>query len=83
MLRKMLTRLESRFSQNDSTRVTINDSRLDTGSFFQNLLACDGQTQFVFILNKRAIFASVIIKIGRNFVFCLSSRARIKCPQLA
>jgi len=28
-LRKMVTRLESRFSRNDSTRVTTNDSRLE------------------------------------------------------
>ena len=35
------TRLESRFSQNDSTRVTINDSRLESESFLQNLRASD------------------------------------------
>jgi len=38
MLRKMVTRLESRFSQNDSTRVTVSDSRLESESFLQNLL---------------------------------------------
>jgi len=36
-LKKMVIRLESRFSQNDSTRVTINDSRLESESFLQNL----------------------------------------------
>jgi len=33
------TRLESRFSQNDSSRVTVNDSRLELESFSQNLLS--------------------------------------------
>jgi len=42
-----LTRLESHFSQNDSARVTINVSRLESQSFLQNLSAPDGQTQFV------------------------------------
>ena len=40
-LKKMVIRLESRFSQNDSTRVTINDSRLESESFLQNLWASD------------------------------------------
>jgi len=40
-------RLESLFSQNDSTRVTINDSMLESESFLQNLWVSDGQTQFV------------------------------------
>jgi len=31
------TQLESRFSQNDSTRVTVNDSRLESESFLQKL----------------------------------------------
>jgi len=42
-LRKMVTWLESRFSQNDSTRVTINNSRLESESFLQNLWVPDGQ----------------------------------------
>jgi len=29
-LRKMVIRLESRFSQNDSTRITVHDSRFDS-----------------------------------------------------
>jgi len=39
-------RLESRFSQNDSTRVTINDS---SQSHFCKISASDRQTQFVCI----------------------------------
>jgi len=46
-LRKMVTRLESRFLQNDSTRVTVNDSRLESESFLQNLGVPVGQTQFI------------------------------------
>jgi len=41
------TRLESRFSENDSNRVTIKDSRLESESFLQNLWASDRHTQFV------------------------------------
>jgi len=41
-LRKIRTRLESRFSQNDS-------NRLESESFLQNLRASDRQTQFVCI----------------------------------
>jgi len=73
-LRKMMTRLESRFSQNDSTRVTINDSRLESESFLKNLRACDRQTQFVCIQRKDNFFGPVMIKIGANFLFWLSSR---------
>ena len=40
-------RLESCVSQNDSTRVTVYDSRLVSESFLQNLWFPDGQTQFV------------------------------------
>ena len=47
MLTKMVTRLGSSFSQNDSTRVTVNDSRLESVSFSQNLWVLDGQTHFV------------------------------------
>ena len=36
-LRKMMTRFKSRFSQNYSTRVTVNDSSLESESFLQNL----------------------------------------------
>ena len=43
----MMTRLESRFSQIDLTWVTINDSRLESESFLQNLCASYGQTQSV------------------------------------
>jgi len=46
-LRKMVTRLESRFSQNDLTRVTFNYSRIESESFLQNLSVPDKQTYFV------------------------------------
>ena len=46
-LRNMVTRLESPFSQNDSTRVKVNDSRLESESFLQNLWVPDGQTRGV------------------------------------
>jgi len=61
-----LTRLESHFSQNDSARVTINVSRLESQSFLQNLSAPDGQTQFVctqrneqFLLQWWSVFAQI------------------------
>jgi len=62
------SRLELHFSQNDSTRVTINDSRLESESFLQNLLVPDGQIQFV-CTQRNEHFASVIIKIVANFLF--------------
>jgi len=46
-LRKMVTRLGSRFSQNYSTRVTVNDSRFESELFLQNLWVPDGKTHFV------------------------------------
>jgi len=52
-LRKTVTRFESRFSQNDSTRVTVNDSRLQSESFLQILWVPDGQTHFVCNLHQR------------------------------
>ena len=42
-----LTRLESRFLPNDSTRVTISDSRLESESFLQNLETFEQQTELV------------------------------------
>jgi len=35
------------FGDSDSTRVTVNDSRLESESFLQNHWVPDGQTQFV------------------------------------
>jgi len=46
-LTTIVTRLKSHFSQNGSTRVTLNDSKLKSESFLQNLSASDGQSQFV------------------------------------
>ena len=43
----MMTRVDSPFLPNDSTRVTISDSKLDTESFLQNLQTSDWQTQFI------------------------------------
>jgi len=57
-LRNMVTRLESRFSQNDSARVTINDSRLEWKSFLQNLRASDWQTQFVCVQRNDHFWSS-------------------------
>jgi len=41
----------------------------------------------MFAHKKSAYFASVMIKIGSNFVFCLFSGSmlhfKVKCPQLA
>ena len=76
-LRKIVTRLESRFSQNDSTTVTVNDSRLESESFLQNLWVPDGQTQFVLHTKKWSLFASVMIKFEGKFLFCLSSRGML------
>ena len=80
---KMVTRLESHFSQNDSTRVTINDSRLESESFLQNLWAPDEQVQYVCTQRKWAFFASVMIKIGTNFLFWVSSRAILHFKNLS
>jgi len=75
MLRKMVTRLESRFSQNDSTRVTTNDSSLNYFYKISEFLM-DKPTSFA--CNEMSIF-SVMIKIGANFLFCLSSRSALHC----
>ena len=56
-----------------STRVTIDDSRLDSECIFTNLWGSDGQTEFV-CTQQMSIFASVMIRIGENFLFCLSGR---------
>ena len=86
-LRKIVARLESHFSQNDSTRVTVNDSRLESESFLQNLWVTDGQIQFVCTQRNEHFLLQWWSIIGRNFLFFLSSRVRftlrIKFPQLA
>jgi len=85
-LRKMVTRLESRFSQNDSTRVTTNDSRLEWKLFLQNLWASDGQTQFVCTRINDHCLLQWWSRLAQIFCFdclvvlcCILS---IKCPQL-
>ena len=72
IFRKMVTRLESRFSQNHSTRVTVNDSRLKSVSFLQNLLSSWWTNPLRLHTKKWAFFASLMIKIAANFLFCLS-----------
>ena len=71
-----MTRLESRSSQNGSTRVTVNDSRLESESFLHNLSFWRTNPSRL-RTKKWASFASVMIKIGGNFPFCLSSRAML------
>jgi len=83
----MVTRLESRFSQNDSTRVTLNDSRLESESFSQNLWVPDGQTQFVCIQRNEHFLLQRWSRLAEIFCFAclvvLRCILRIKCPQLA
>jgi len=70
----MVTRLESRFSQNDSPRVTVNDSRQ---SHFYNISE--------FLMDKPSSFARNEMSIScfsddqnwRNFSVCLSSCAML------
>jgi len=59
----------------DSIRVTINDLRLESESFLQNLWASDEQTQFVCTQRNEHFFSSVMFKIGANFLFWLSRHA--------
>jgi len=71
----MATGLESRFSQKDSTRVNINDSGRESESFLQNLWLSPWSTSPVCLhARKLSFFPSVMIKIGANFLFRLSSR---------
>ena len=63
-----LTRLESCFSQNDSTRVRV---------IFTKFLSSWWTNPVRSHTKKWAFFASVMIKIDRNFLFCLSSRAML------
>jgi len=86
-LKKMTTRLESRFSQHDSTRITVNDSRLESGSFLQNFRVPDGQTQFVCTQRNEDFLLQWWSRLGESFCFdclvVLCCILRIKCPQLA
>ena len=87
-LRKMVTRLESRFSQNDSIRVeSMSMTQNSSQSHFYKISEFLMDKPSSFVHKEMSIFASVMIKIGGNFLFCLSSRAmlhsRIAFPQLA
>jgi len=80
------TRLESCFSQNDSTRVTVNDSRLESESFLQNLWVPDGQTQCVCTQTNEDFLLQWWSRLGEIFRFdclvVLCCILRIKCPKL-
>jgi len=67
-LSKIATRLESRFSQNDSI-----ESQSMTESFLLNFWAYGRQTQLV--CTQWSFFASVMFKIGAKCLFWLSSCA--------
>jgi len=69
----MVTRLESRFSQNDSTRVTVNDSSQSHFYKFSELL----MNPLHLHTKKGAFSPSAMIKIGSNFLLCLSSCAML------
>jgi len=85
-LRKIVTRLESGFSQNNSTRVTFFTQWLESQSMTR-----DSSQYYVykiseFLMDKpssfahkemRGLFGSVMIKIGRNFLFWLSGCAML------
>ena len=78
--RKMATRLEWRFSQNDSTRVTIDHS---SQSHFHKILELLMDKPSSFALKEMSSFARL------TQIFCFASLVvlcyilRIKCPQLA
>ena len=65
-LRKMVTRLESQSMTRDRVRVIFAKS---LSSWWTNPVGLHTK--------KWAFFASVMIKIGENFLFCLSSRAML------
>ena len=76
-LRTMVTRLQSHFSQNDSCDNQWRETRV-------RVWASDGQTYSVcFHTKKLAFSASVMIKIGEDFLFWLYSRDMLRfCDQL-
>ena len=75
------TRLESRWKQrvlfhrNDSTRVTINDSRFESRVNCTKSLSLWWTNPVRLHTNKWAFFSLVMIKICANFLFWLPSRA--------
>ena len=84
LLRKLVTGFESRFSQNDSTRVTVNDS---SQSHFSKIAEFLVNKPSSFAHKEMSIFASMMINFGTNFLspclVVLCYILRIKCPQLA
>ena len=70
----MVTQLVSRFTQNDSTWVTVNHS---SQSYFYKIpeFLMDKPTSVAH--KEKRIFAPVMIKIGANFLFRLSSHAML------
>jgi len=73
MWRTIVTRLESRFSQNDSNRVTINDS--SQSHFYK--ISEPLMDKPIFWHKKWAFFASVLIKTDANLLFWLSRRVML------
>jgi len=75
------------FLQNDSTRVTINGSRLESASFLQNLRCSDGQIPFVCTQRNEHLLLPWWSRLAQIFCFgcvaVLCYMLRIKCPQLA
>jgi len=66
------TRLESPFLQNDSTRVTVIDSRLKSETFLQNFWVLEGQTQFVCTQRNEDFLLQWWSRLGEIFCFdCL------------
>jgi len=81
-----VTRLESRFPQNDSTRVTVNDSRLESESILQiSEFLIDKPTSCA--LKEMSIFCFSDDQDWRKLSVCLSSRSVLhfkdQAPQLA
>jgi len=70
-----------------STRVTINDSRLESESFLQNLWVPDGQTHVVCTQRNEQFLLQWWSPLVEIFCFAclvvLCCIFRIKCPQLA
>jgi len=71
------TRLVLRFSQNDSSRVTVSDSRLESESFLQNLWVPDGQTQFACTQRNEHFLLLWLSRLAEIFCFDLFSRAML------
>ena len=85
MLRKMVTRLDSSHVFHRMTRLE-SQSMTRVRVIFTKSLSCWQTNPLHVHLKKWTFFASVMIKIGANFLFCLSSHSmlhlRIKRPNL-